>query len=96
MERPTILVEDHELAVDTALTEKRRKTMMRRMKVPRRETNAVISTWRKKQHAKTFKEEWEDPDPYSHGYIFYIPHGLRVMTPALVRKFRREILGSAF
>jgi hypothetical protein len=48
MQRPTLLVEDNELAVDMALVEKRRKTLMRRMKVARRETNAVISTWRKK------------------------------------------------
>ena len=96
MERPTLLVEDNELAVDMALVEKRKKTLMRRMKVARRETNQVVSTWRKKQHCMTQRDNREDPDPYSHGYIFYIPHGLRMMPPLMVRKFNREVLGIAF
>ena len=91
--RPTLLVEDTELAVDMALVEKRKKTLMRRMKVARRETNQVLTSWRKKQQSRTRKAEWTDPDPYDYGYIFYIPHGLRVMSPALVQKFRKEILG---
>lgn len=85
--RPTLLVEDHELAVDEAVLKRRARTFKRRLNVRTRESKKVVTVFRKQQKRLCERYEREDPNPYSPHYIFYIPHGLRVMPIELVKRF---------
>lgn len=85
--RPTLLVEDHELTVDEALLKRRARALKRRMNVRTRESKKVVTLFRKKQKTLCYREERDDPHPYSPRYIFYVPHGLRIMPIELVKRF---------
>ena len=85
--KPTLLVEDHELTVDDALLKRRARLLKRRMNVRTRESKKVATRFRKQQKKLCNRGEREDPDPYSPHYIFYVPHGLRVMPIELVKRF---------
>lgn len=85
--RPTLLVEEHELAVDDKVVKRRKSAFKRRLNVRTRESKKVVTVFRKQQKRRCYRDERDDPDPYSPRYIFYIPHGLRVMPIELVKRF---------
>ncbi len=70
--KPTLLVEDDELVPDNSLCMKRAKAMKRRLGA-RRETNKVVSTFRKVQRKLIPNKDYAaDPSPYDPDHIFCV------------------------
>jgi hypothetical protein len=88
--KPTLLVEEHELAVDDKVLKRRARLFKKRLNVRTRESKKVVTLFRKQQKRRCYRDERDDPDPYSPRYIFYVPHGWRRMTPEQVRKFWKD------